>query len=229
MSKIAIVVFPGSNCERDAYHILKNVFHQEVVYHWHTDPIDLNYRAVILPGGFAYGDYLRSGAIAKLSPAVLSLKDYIAAGKPVLGICNGFQILTEAGYLPGALSKNASLSFQCEDVYVRVDSSISPFLKNLKKGEVMKWAIAHSEGRYIVDLRTLEKMEGGGQVALRYSGPKGEKDVHFNANGSLGMIAGITNERGNVLAFMPHPERGAESILGNTDGFRFFESMLANL
>jgi phosphoribosylformylglycinamidine synthase len=229
MSEIAIVVFPGTNCERDAYHVLKNVFHQNVSYHWHNEPIKKEFNAVILPGGFSYGDYLRAGALAKISPAVQSLGDYIDKGGMVLGICNGFQILTEAGYLPGALIKNASLRFQCEDVHVQVTSTNSLFLRDLPKGKVYRWAIAHSEGKYIADPETLRSLQKNGQIALTYCGPNGESEEKYNANGSAEMIAGITNEKGNVLGFMPHPERGSEEILHNKDGYPFFESMLKHL
>jgi phosphoribosylformylglycinamidine synthase len=229
MPRIAVVIFPGSNCDRDVRHVLREVCGADVVEHWHTEPVSPDYAAVVLPGGFAYGDYLRVGALAKISPAVESLAAYIAGGKPVLGICNGFQILVEAGYLPGALAKNQSLQFQCEDVFVRVESDRPPFLAGLKRGSVHRWMISHSEGRYVADEATIRDLERHGQIALRYCGPAGELEPRYNANGSTLAIAGITNREGNVLGFMPHPERGSEAVLGNDEGLAFFRSMMTRL
>lgn len=229
MADVAVVVFPGSNCDRDAYHALGSVFKKTVTFHWYTDPIDPAYKLVILPGGFSYGDYLRCGAIAKISPAVESLGEYIDKGGLVLGICNGFQILVEAGYLPGALHKNRSLSFQCEDVHVAVESTSSPFLDRLPKGQVLRLPIAHSEGRYVADEKTVRELETEKRIALRYTGPRGEQEDRYNANGSVQAIAAVTNKRGNVFGLMPHPERCSEEILGNTDGRRFFESLVSHL
>jgi phosphoribosylformylglycinamidine synthase subunit PurQ / glutaminase len=219
MSSVAVVVFPGSNCDRDAHHAIGSVLKADVTYHWHTDPLKSDYRAVILPGGFSYGDYLRAGALAKISPAVESLHAYVDAGKPVLGICNGFQILVEAGFLPGALSKNESLHFQSEEVVVRVASNRSPFLKDIPKGKTLRMPIAHSEGRYVADAATLAELEKNDQIALTYES---------NVNGSMKRIAGLTNVKGNVLGLMPHPERCAEEILGNADGLAMLKSLLAN-
>jgi len=224
MADVAVVVFPGSNCDRDAYHVVKNVLGKSVTYHWHDEPIRDEYKAVILPGGFSYGDYLRAGALAKISRAVSTLPPFIDRGGLVLGICNGFQILVEAGILPGALVKNRSLQFQCEDVYVRVENVKSPFLEG-EAGEVIRLPIAHSEGRYTADSATLERLEQNHQVALRYVGPQGELEDRYNANGSDAAIAGIVNERGNVLGLMPHPERCSEEILGNTDGLKILRQL----
>ena len=225
MSQIAVVVFPGSNCDRDAFHVLEETLKRPVTFHWHDEPVGNGYKLVVLPGGFSYGDYLRAGALAKISPAVASLGDFIERGGLVLGICNGFQILVEAGFLPGALVKNSSLRFQCHDVHVRVESSESPYFRGTEKGAVLRMPIAHSEGRYIADPRTIDRLEKEGRVLLRYCGPKGEIEERFNANGSTNSIAGIANEKGNVFGLMPHPERCADPLLGNSDGLAVFRSI----
>ena len=229
MADVGIVIFPGSNCDRDAYHVIANVLGRSVSYHWYNEPIGDQYKAVILPGGFAYGDYLRAGAMAKISPAVLSLGGFIEKGGVVLGICNGFQVLVEAGFLPGAMMKNQSLQFQCEDVYLKVESTKSRFLGQAKIGQVLRMPIAHSEGRYIVDQLTLAQLKKNDQIVLKYCSSHGEVEEKFNANGSTNSIAGVVNEKGNVMALMPHPERAAEEILGNTDGLVIFKSLEAYL
>ncbi|HLG19867.1 MAG TPA: phosphoribosylformylglycinamidine synthase subunit PurQ [Bdellovibrionota bacterium] len=225
MAKIAVVIFPGSNCDRDAFYVVKDILGKSVTYHWHDEPIRDEYKAVILPGGFSYGDYLRAGALAKISPAVSSLGPFIDRGGWVLGICNGFQTLVEAGYLPGALMKNRSLQFQCEDVHVRIESTKAPFFDDGMKGKVLRLPIAHSEGRYDADDATLGSLRTRNQIALRYVGPKGEEEDRFNANGSAAAIAGITNERGNVFGLMPHPERCSDEALGNTDGLTLLRKL----
>jgi phosphoribosylformylglycinamidine synthase subunit PurQ / glutaminase len=229
MSDVAVVVFPGSNCDRDAFHVFQDTLKRSVTFHWHDEPVRPDYRMVILPGGFSYGDYLRAGAMAKISPAVRSLGEYIERGGLVLGICNGFQILVEAGFLPGALVKNASLRFQCHDVHLRVETNGSPFLSKARRGEVLRMPIAHSEGRYIADEGTIAELEKGGRVLLRYCGPNGEISEAFNANGSTNSIAGITNAKGNVFGLMPHPERCSDAVLGNTDGLTVFRSIDSTL
>lgn len=229
MPKIAVVVFPGSNCERDAFHVLGEVMGAEVAYHWHAESVSPDYAAVVLPGGFSYGDYLRAGALAKISPAVQSLGSLIDKGRLVMGICNGFQILCEAGYLPGALTKNRSLSFQCEDVYCRIESTGSAFLKDEKKSTVLRLPIAHSEGRYVAEPGVIETLKKEDRIALRYCSPTGDVVDEWNANGSTDAIAGITNKQGNVLGLMPHPERCSEKVLGNEDGLALFKSMCRNL
>lgn len=224
-----MVVFPGSNCDRDVFHVFQGILKRSVVFHWHNEPVRNQYKLVILPGGFSYGDYLRAGALAKISPAVQSLGEFIDRGGFVLGICNGFQTLVEAGFLPGALVKNSSLRFQCEDVHLRVESTDSPFFTKARKGQVLRMPIAHSEGRYVADEATIAKLEKEGKVVLRYCGPNGEIEDRFNANGSMNAIAGITNEKGNVFGLMPHPERCSEELLGNTDGLTIFRSIDAHL
>ncbi|MFH1262578.1 MAG: phosphoribosylformylglycinamidine synthase I [Pseudomonadota bacterium] len=224
MADVAVVVFPGSNCDRDAYAVFERL-KRSVTFHWHDEPIRNDYKMVVLPGGFSYGDYLRAGAMAKISPAVQSLGEFIDRGGLVLGICNGFQILVEAGFLPGALVKNSSLHFQCHDVHVKVESDKPPFLSKGTKGQVLRMPIAHSEGRYIADEATIAALEKEGRVLLRYCGPNGELSDEFNANGSTNAIAGIVNPKGNVFGLMPHPERCADELLGNTDGMTVFRSI----
>ncbi len=219
-TKIAVVVFPGSNCDRDVFHAAETSMGFSTHFHWYGERVPDAYHAVLLPGGFSYGDYLRAGALAKLSPTVESLHSFIDQGKPVLGICNGFQILVEAGFLPGALTKNESLQFQCEDVQLEVASNRSIFLDQLEIGEELTMPIAHSEGRYVCDEDMRKKLEDQDQVALRYK---------ENVNGSVSRIAGITNRKGNVMGLMPHPDRCAESLLENTDGLKMFHCLAAHL
>ncbi len=229
MADVGVVVFPGSNCDRDAFHVLDSVLGHSVAYHWYQDPIPSSFQAVVLPGGFSYGDYLRAGALAKFSPAVESLGKLIDRGGLVLGICNGFQILVEAGFLPGAMMKNESLRFQSHDVHLRVETNRSPLLHRSKPGQVLRMPIAHAEGRYTVDADTLKKLKDDGCIALRYCGPQGEIDETFNANGSIDSIAGVTNLKGNVLGLMPHPERCAEACLSSSDGLYVLASMVDQL
>ncbi|HNS66280.1 MAG TPA: phosphoribosylformylglycinamidine synthase subunit PurQ [Mesotoga infera] len=226
--KVAIVVFPGSNCDLDAYQAILESG-EEASYVWHMEKSLEGFDAVILPGGFSYGDYLRCGAIARFSPIMTSVRKMAENGRPVLGICNGFQILTEAGLLPGVLLRNRDLKFICKNVYLRVESTMSPFTKALESGSVLKIPIAHGDGNYFVDGETLRSLEENGQVIFRYCSADGEVSPQFNPNGSISNIAGVSNARGNVLGMMPHPERVCEEITGGTDGLLLFKSMISFL
>lgn len=227
--KVAVVVFPGSNADWDALHVARDVMGWGARYVFHKETELGAVDAVIVPGGFAHGDYLRCGAIARFSPIAEALRRFAEGGGPVLGICNGFQILTEMGLLPGALVRNAHLRFECRDVWLRVESSEGAFTCAGKKGAVIRLPIAHAEGRYTCDAATLERLEGEGRVALRYVGPDGELDTHASVNGSQNEIAGIYNERRNVMGLMPHPERASEKLLGNDQGRLVFDSLRAHL
>lgn len=227
--KVAVVVFPGSNADWDALHVARDVMGWSARYVFHKETELGAVDAVIVPGGFAHGDYLRCGAIARFSPIADALTRFARGGGPVLGICNGFQVLTEMGLLPGALVRNAHLRFECRDVWLRVESSQGAFTCGMKQGEVIRLPIAHAEGRYTCDDETLARLEAEGRVALRYVGPDGELDPHLSVNGSRGEIAGIYNEKRNVMGLMPHPERAAEAILGNDHGRRLFESLRSHL
>ncbi|KRL03162.1 phosphoribosylformylglycinamidine synthase subunit PurQ [Liquorilactobacillus capillatus] len=218
--KIAVVVFPGSNCDIDLYEALHTVCHADVAYVSHTQKSLAGFDAVMLPGGFSYGDYLRSGAIARFSNIMPAIIEFAQAGKFVFGTCNGFQILTEAGLLPGALKRNNGLKFICKTVELEVSNNQTAFTTQYQAGEHISLPIAHADGSYYADKATLEKLERNGQVVFRYAGE--------NPNGSLNNIAGITNEQGNVLGMMPHPERAVEALLGNEDGLRLFKSILEN-
>lgn len=224
--KFGIVVFPGSNCDHDCYHVVKNVLGQEAEYIWHKDKEIKGFDCLILPGGFSYGDYLRTGAIAKFSPVMNSVREFADKGGLVIGICNGFQILVEAGLLPGALMRNRDLKFICESRYLKVESSDTPFTRLYKEGDVVKFPIAHADGNYFADNETLKKLQGNDQIVFRYCNADGEVAEEANPNGSLLNIAGICNEKRNVLGLMPHPERCAEAIMGNMDGKRVFESII---
>ena len=226
MLRASVIVFPGSNCDRDVKTAIERVtgFSPKLV--WHGDASVPSSDMIVLPGGFSYGDYLRCGAMAAHSPI---MKDVIAkakAGTPVIGICNGFQILCEAGLLPGALLRNASLHFICRDVFLKVENDHTFFTKCYREGEVIKVPIAHGEGNYFADQETLKKLDGDGRVVFRYCDADGQVSSASNPNGALGNIAGITNETGRVLGMMPHPERLYETALGGTDGRRVFESAL---
>jgi phosphoribosylformylglycinamidine synthase I len=222
----AVVRFPGSNCDQDAYHVLKNVLGQEVDYVWHKETSLGGADAVVLPGGFSYGDYLRTGAIARFSPIMDAVKAAAAEGRVVMGICNGFQILCEAGLLPGVLIRNNNLHFRCETVNVRVENADSRFTRGLKAGQVLRIPIAHGEGNYVADEKTLDSLFANKQVLFTYSDAQGRASAASNPNGSARHIAGITNAAGNVLGLMPHPERASEAILGSADGLGIFESVL---
>ena len=224
--KFGVIIFPGSNCDYDAYWTAGQVLGQEATLLWH-DSHDLeNCDAIIVPGGFTYGDYLRTGAIAKFSPVMESVRKFAAGGGLVLGICNGFQILCESGLLPGALMRNVGLKYVCKPVQVRVENADTPFTNVCHKGEVLTIPIGHMEGNYFCDEATLEDLRRNNRIVFRYSTPEGEITAAANPNGSLDNIAGICSPGGNVLGMMPHPERSAEPELGCTDGIRVFQSMV---
>jgi phosphoribosylformylglycinamidine synthase len=224
--KFGVVVFPGSNCDHDAYDVIAEVAHQPVTFLWHDSEDLAGVDAVLVPGGFSYGDYLRTGAIARFSPVMQAVKRFAADGGLVLGICNGFQILTESGLLPGALTRNAGLKFICKQVHLRTETTDSPFTNQLTKGEVLQIPIAHMEGNYFCTPEVLHQLESEDRIAFRYATPAGEVTPVANPNGSLNNIAGILNEKRNVLGLMPHPERSSEALLGSTDGWKIFASMM---
>ena len=226
---IGIVVFPGSNCDHDCRHVLKDVLGQDVTMVWHRETSLAGLDGVILPGGFSYGDYLRTGAIARFSPVMNAVKQFAADGGMVLGICNGFQILLEAGLLPGVMLRNRSLHFICQDVYVRVENAATPFTSACKPGQVLKIPIAHADGNYYTDPVTLAGLQANAQVVFRYCTSEGKVIPEANPNGSLDNIAGIRNAEGNVLGMMPHPERCAESVLGNEDGRMLLSSLVESV
>lgn len=225
--RFGVVVFPGSNCDRDVLHVLKEVMGQLVDFIWHQDTSVRGYDCIVLPGGFSYGDYLRTGAIARFSPVMREVEDFAKKGGLVLGICNGFQILLEAGLLPGAMQPNDVLQFRCGDTFLRVENERTPFTTSCQKGQVLKVPIAHGGGNYYADPETLRRLEDHGQVVFRYCDANGEVTKEANPNGSVGNIAGIINREGNVLGMMPHPERCSEEILGGVDGRAIFNSILA--
>lgn len=224
--KFGVVVFPGSNCDLDAYHLVKDVLNQPVDYLWHQERSVKGYDCLILPGGFSYGDYLRAGAIARFSPIMEPVVEFAANGGLVIGICNGFQILLEAGLLPGALYRNDHLKFRCQFVYLRVERDDLPFTCRAKKGQVLKIPIAHGEGNYVCSDDTLKELQSRRQLVFRYVDRRGETTRKANPNGSMENIAGICSEGGNVLGMMPHPERAGETILGSRDGRVIFDSIL---
>jgi phosphoribosylformylglycinamidine synthase I len=227
--KFGVLVFPGSNCDHDTYNVIETIARQPVTFLWH-DSADLqNVDAVLVPGGFAYGDYLRTGAIARFSPVMESVQKFAAGGGPVLGICNGFQILTEAGLLPGALMRNAGLKYICKQVHLRAETVDSPFTNQLAKGEVLQIPIGHMEGNYFCTPEVLHELEAEDRIAFRYATPAGEITPEANPNGSLGNIAGILNAGRNVLGMMPHPDRSSEKLLGSADGWKIFASMVEAL
>lgn len=225
--KFGIIVFPGSNCDRDAAYATQELLGQptRMVWHQETDVSDLD--AIVIPGGFSYGDYLRCGAIARFSPIMPGIVEHANRGKPVIGICNGFQVLTEVGLLPGALIRNRDLHFICDRVAVRVERNDLLWTRNYQAQQVITLPIAHGEGRYFAEPETLATLEENAQILFRYCSPDGEATTAANPNGSLNQIAGIVNAQGNVLGMMPHPERAADPALGLTDGRALFESMLA--
>lgn len=222
----AVIQFPGSNCDQDCYHVLKHVLGQDAYYVWHKNDSLEGADAVIVPGGFSYGDYLRCGAIARWSPVMQSVKAHAAAGGIVIGICNGFQVLCEAGLLPGALIRNRSLHFRCESRPLRVEHPHSIFTKKLLTGQILDIPIAHGEGNYFADPATLKSLQINRQILFTYSDHAGRATPDTNPNGSALNIAGIMNKEGNVLGMMPHPERASESILGGIDGKAIFESVI---
>lgn len=226
---IGVVVFPGSNCDHDCRYVIRDVLGQDVTMVWHKETSLAGLNAVILPGGFSYGDYLRTGAIARFSPVMQAVKQFAADGGLVLGICNGFQILLEAGLLPGAMLRNKSLHFICRETYVKVENAATPFTNGCTSGQVLKIPIAHADGNYYTDPVTLASLRANAQVVFRYCTADGEVTEDACPNGSLDNIAGIRNAEGNVLGMMPHPERCAEAVLGNDDGRTIFQSIIASL
>jgi phosphoribosylformylglycinamidine synthase len=227
--KFGVVVFPGSNCDHDAHYALGQVLHQPVEFLWHQSEQVAGFDAIILPGGFSYGDYLRTGAIARFSPVMRAVERFARGGGLVLGICNGFQILCEAGLLPGALRRNAGLRFICRQVHIRVETTETPFTAAAKPGQVLRMPIAHAEGNYFCDDATLAELERNSQIVFRYTTPDGREEAAANPNGSLANIAGICNRERNVLGLMPHPERAVEAALGSSDGLVIFRSLVESL
>lgn len=223
---VGVLVFPGSNCDHDCQHVFQHVLGQSVQMIWHKETSLKGIDLVILPGGFSYGDYLRTGAIARFSPVMGAVKAFAKDGGAVIGICNGFQILLEAGLLPGAMLRNKSLHFICKDVHVRVENAATAFTKACQPGQVLKIPVAHADGNYYTDPVTLAALQANAQIVFRYCTPDGKVTPEANPNGSLDNIAGIINPEGNVLGMMPHPERCAEDVLGNRDGRLIFESVL---
>ncbi len=221
-----VIVFPGSNCDHDCYHVVKHVFGQEAEYVWHKETGLKGFDCVILPGGFSYGDYLRTGSIARFSPVMGEVVAFARRGGLVLGICNGFQVLTEAGLLPGVLMRNKDLKFICKRQTLRVENNNTPFTNAYARGQVVDIPIAHADGNYFADADTIKALEDAGRVVFRYADAGGAVTAESNPNGSLANIAGITNEAGNVMGMMPHPERASEHELGCVDGRGVFESII---
>jgi phosphoribosylformylglycinamidine synthase subunit PurQ / glutaminase len=227
--RAAIVSFPGSNCDYDCYKAVTDVLGEEAYFVWHREEAVGECDLVILPGGFSYGDYLRAGAIARFSPIMKDVQRFAEDGGHVLGICNGFQVLCEAGMLPGALVRNRSLKFQGEAVNIRVENANTAFTSHYDQGRILHLHIAHGQGNYVADAEVIEEIEAGGRVVFRYVDAHGQPTDEGNANGSMNNIAGIINERGNVLGLMPHPERSVEGLLGSTDGLPIFTSLAERL
>src|SRR5580692_4228385 len=227
--KFGVVVFPGSNCDHDAFYALGNVLHKPVEFIWHQSEDLANCDAIILPGGFAFGDYLRTGAIARFSPVMKSVEKFAKSGGMVLGICNGFQVLLEAGLLPGAVMRNVGLRYICRHVHIRIEQTDTPFTNAAKKGQILTVPIAHNDGNYTSDEATLAGLEKNRQVLFRYTTPRGPDDAAGNPNGSMNNIAGICNRERNIAGLMPHPERAVEAALGSDDGLVIFKSMVEAL
>jgi len=224
--RFGVVRFPGTWSDGDCHYALDNVLGQKVDYVWHKETDLSPYDCIVLPGGFSYGDYLRCGAIARFSPVMASVERFADSGRLVFGICNGFQVLCEAGLLPGVLMRNNHLQFRCRWVDLRVENVATPFTSSCQPGQVLRIPISHGEGNYYADSKTLDELEANGQVAFRYCTQEGEVTPEANPNGSLNNIAGITNRQGNVLGMMPHPERCCEDVLGGTDGALLFRSIV---
>ena len=224
--KFGVVVFPGSNCDQDCFYVIKHILDQPVQYIWHKDKYIDNYDCIILPGGFSYGDYLRTGAIAKFSPVMNLIMDFAHKGGMVIGICNGFQILLEAGLLPGAMLRNKNIHFICKHVYIKTENSDAIFTNSCKKGQILKIPIAHNEGCYYIDEEGRRELEANRQIVFRYCDKYGIVSDECNPNGAIDNIAGIINKKGNVLGMMPHPERSSEPILGSSDGLFIFNSIM---
>ena len=225
----AVIVFPGSNCDEDAYHAANDVLGERAEYIWHKDTDLKGADVVILPGGFAHGDYLRTGAMARFSPIMREVQAFADRGGPVLGICNGFQVLLEAGLLPGAMLRNRGLKFRCEHVHLRVEQTDTPFTFACRQGQVLRLPIAHGEGNYFAEPDVIARLEHTRQVIFRYTNAAGEVTDTANPNGSAAAIAGLCNEARNVVGLMPHPERACESILGSADGLVIFESVVQSI
>jgi len=223
------VIFPGSNCDYDTLYVLKDVLNQDAIFLWHKEHDLKNVDCVILPGGFSYGDYLRSGSIAAFSPLMQEVKDFALNGGLVLGICNGFQVLLELGLLPGAMLRNKNLKFLCQFVHLRVDNEATPFTNKAKKGQVLKIPIAHYDGNFFSPPDTIQEIMTNNQIVLRYSDARGQLSKEANVNGSLESIAGLINSAGNIMGMMPHPERASEALLGSEDGRIIFESIIKGL
>jgi phosphoribosylformylglycinamidine synthase subunit PurQ / glutaminase len=226
---IGVIVFPGSNCDHDAYHALKHVMGAETKFLWHKDTNLDDIDLLIIPGGFSYGDYLRSGAIARFSPIMQEVVKFADEGRPVMGICNGFQILLESGLLPGAMLHNEKLRFVCKNVFIRVENNQTIFTNSLQKGEVLDIPVSHGEGNYFIDDEGLKILQDQDRIIFRYCNEQGKITEESNFNGSVDAIAGICNSGGNVLGMMPHPERAVETILGSVDGKKLFESLFEEL
>lgn len=227
--KFGVIIFPGSNCDQDSYHAAVVATGQQATFLWHESHDLENCDAVIVPGGFAYGDYLRTGAIARFAPIMQEVARFAASGGLVIGICNGFQILCEAGMLPGALMRNAGLKYVCRQVHLRVENADTPFTNACMKGEILQIPVGHMEGNYYCDPAILEQLKEQNRIVFRYCTPSGEITALANPNGSLENIAGICNREGNVLGMMPHPDRCSEGLLGSADGVKIFQSMAAAL
>jgi len=224
--KFGVITFPGSNCDYDCYRAVKDVLKEEVEFLWHQDTSLTKCDCIILPGGFSYGDYLRTGAIARFSAIMKEVTKFAQKGGLIIGICNGFQILLESGLLPGAMLRNRSLRFVCKFVYIRTEDTNTPFSHSLKKGQVLKIPVAHSDGNYYISSEGLNKLKKNNQIIFRYCDVQGELDPQYNPNGALDFIAGICNQERNILGMMPHPERASESILGSDDGKYIFRSIV---
>jgi phosphoribosylformylglycinamidine synthase subunit PurQ / glutaminase len=227
--KFSIIVFPGSNCDHDAYHAAKHVLGQDAEFIWHKETSLKGADVVVLPGGFSHGDYLRTGAIARFSPVMASVAQFARDGGPVLGICNGFQILCEAGLLPGAMLRNRDLKFHCEHVWIRVEQTDTPFTSRASRGQVLRIPIAHGEGNYYADPSVVRNLEADRRVIFRYADAHGQVTDEANPNGAVNGIAGICSVERNVVGLMPHPERACEPVLGSSDGLVLFESVIAQL
>lgn len=225
--KAAVIVFPGSNCDSDCFHVLRDVMKVGTEYVWHKERSLPKVDLVVIPGGFSYGDYLRTGAIARFAPVMESVAKHAAEGRAVIGICNGFQILLEAGLLPGAMLRNRSLEFVCKHVWIRAEEDLTIFTGKIKAGETLCIPVAHGEGNYYCDDETLKMLQDGSQIVFRYSSQDGKLGDAFNPNGSREHIAGIVNRKKNVLGMMPHPERASEELLGSSDGRKIWESIVS--
>ena len=227
--RFGVVIFPGSNCDHDTLFVLREIFKQDAIFLWHKEHDLKNVDCVILPGGFSYGDYLRSGSIAAFSPLMQEVEEFASRGGLVLGICNGFQVLLELGLLPGAMLRNKNLKFLCQHVHLREDNTDTPFTHTAKRGQVLQIPIAHYDGNYYSSPETIQEVKKNNQIVLRYSDATGRLSDEANVNGSLECIAGLINTAGNVMGMMPHPERASEALLGSADGRIIFESLIKNL